>query len=460
MNDPLYQESPNCFSVNWVDIDRNGTQDLFVSEWFSDRGPLVFVNGGFENGYTLTKEALGWFTDPPHAVVGAQFVDIDSDGYPDLVTASESAPDNLSLYINDGSLYNPKLDLVAKVTSGMPEVGVPLNNLLTGDFDLNGFIDVMTLPGAYNRTPRLLFNGLSGVGGEFVRTQAFNSIQTGALYGGVANDWNDDGDIDLYLGRPENPISGFSEDFFFQTATPDSVDAIPNVKFLKVRLVGNGVESNTAAIGARAEVWSQSQRIGPSQWVSGGDGRGGQRARTLIFGFPLSQQPSGDQVDVLVMWPDGYEETFWGVTLNGTAPEKLEDTRIASIDLNSVIAYRNLNSSTGDLDWEFVFETNRQLTTPGVEFNSNPVGSGNTIDCFCGQTPGLFSLTNGAYGASVAEEQIGPWTWRYTVDWPGWCCDVSCDYEYRAFGMVGGSEISHAVIPTGPKTCLKKLPGM
>lgn len=447
----------NSFSVNWCDVDLDGDQDLFVADYFDQGKSKIFVNNGFDSGYSFTEQTVPWFVDTPSSIVGAEFVDIDSDGDPDLVTVSETAADNLSIFVNSGGSPAPEFNLVSKQTSRLPEVSVPLNGILTGDFDLNGFVDIATLPNRLSGSPRMLFNGLGEGPGVFSRSVAFDSIQSGPLYGAVANDWNTDGDVDLYLGRGVNIETGNADDFFYQALDKSDVDQIIGVRYLKVRLVGNRAETNMSAIGAKVEVLVAAQRIGPTQWVSGGDGRGGQRPRTLVFGFPANNQPSGT-VDVRVIWPDGKEEIFWGVALDTPTPVKLADTRVARIEPNTVLAHKNLNATTGDIDWVFEWDSNRPLSNAGVRFNPNPTLYGNPPACFC-EGVGQVIVVNGA-NATVTEVQTGPWTYHYTVDWPGWCCDTDCTYEFEVFGTFDSQEVSNDPMPTGPRVCMNKFPGM
>jgi hypothetical protein len=352
-------------------------------------------------------------------------------------------------------MANLKFNLSDKQTTRLPVVDGFLTGMLTGDFDLNGYIDITTLPYQPTRTPRMFFNGLGAGPGIFSRSAAFDEIQPGTLYGAVANDWNTDGDVDLYLGRTVNASTGSAEHFFYQAQNQSDGDVIPNVAFLKVRLVGNAAESNRMAVGAKVEVLSSAQRIGPTQWVSGGDGRGGQKPRTLVFGFPANSQPSGT-VDVRVVWPDGFAEIFPGVALNNGKAAMLSDTRVPQVQPGSVIARKNLNASTGDIDWVFEWKSNRPLTDIGVRFNPNPSSYNNQPPCFCGGD-GQMIVINGQTGNSTSV-QAGPWTYEYTISWPGWCCDVACKYEIEVFGTFDGQELSQGPISSGPKVCAKVFP--
>jgi len=213
-----------------------------------------------------------------------------------------------------------------------------------------------------------------------------------------------------------------------------------------------------SAIGAKVEVFDGGQRIGPAQWVSGGDGRGGQKPRTLAFGFPAETQPTGP-VDIHVEWPDGTSEVFENKAVQNERAHLLRDTRDGMILPGSIAATKALDPDNDEIDWTFTWRSNRILEDVGVNFDPDPPGRNNSTDCFC-NTSGSVIVVNSSNATVFPVNQVGPWEYEYKVVWEGWCCSLNCGYEIEVFGEFEGNEISGGPVLSATKICSKKFPGM
>jgi hypothetical protein len=175
------------------DYDRNGTVDLFKTNFAGDTSSL-YANSGkgfcedrtFAAGIGLNSRWLGW---------GVAFVDLDNDGW-------------LDVFIVNGHVY-PEVDRV-KTEAGYKQRKVVYRNLGNGRFE-----DVSERLGAAVTTPA------AGRGAAFA-------------------DLDNDGDIDVVVNNVH--------------AAPDlfRLDSPADARWLTVKLVGT--QSNRSAIGARVRL--------------------------------------------------------------------------------------------------------------------------------------------------------------------------------------------------------------
>jgi len=177
------------------DYDRNGTVDLFKTNFAGDTSTL-YANGGkgycddrtFAAGIGLNTRWLGW---------GVGFVDLDNDGW-------------LDIFIVNGHVY-PEVERV-KTEAGYRQRKVVYRNLGNGRFE-----DLSERLGPPVTTPA------AGRGAAFA-------------------DLDNDGDVDVVVNNVHAP-----PDLFRLTAPPDA-------HWLTLKLVGT--TSNRSAIGARVKLVS------------------------------------------------------------------------------------------------------------------------------------------------------------------------------------------------------------
>ena len=175
------------------DYDRNGTVDLFKTNFAGDTSTL-YANGGkgfcedrtFSAGIGLNTRWLGW---------GVAFVDLDNDGW-------------LDIFIVNGHVY-PEVERI-KTEAGYKQRKVVYRNLGNGRFE-----DVSERLGPPVTTPA------AGRGAAFA-------------------DLDNDGDIDVVVNNIH--------------AAPDlfRLDSPPDAQWLTLKLVGT--RSNRSAIGARVRL--------------------------------------------------------------------------------------------------------------------------------------------------------------------------------------------------------------
>lgn len=199
----LSQRGP-CLA--WGDVDFDGDDDLYVGGSAGHAGQLwIYAHGDFAPS--------PWTADSECEDTGALWLDADSDGDFDLYVASgsnEFGPDDPRLadrlYLNDG-----KGELTPAPEGSVPDVRDDVGALVAADFDQDGdldlFVGARAIPGSYPLVgpSRLLRND----GGKFVDATA--EVAPGLESVGLVTAalWSDadlDGDVDLLIATEWGPV--------------------------------------------------------------------------------------------------------------------------------------------------------------------------------------------------------------------------------------------------------------
>ncbi len=276
-------------SVNWIDFDNDGDQDLFVSN----------ENGEKNNLYR--NDSIGVFT-PLNAgpLVNDQFNsmsscwgDYDNDGDFDVFISNYGA-DN-QLYRNDG---NEVFTLVSDT--------VGLNGGLSfgaswGDVDNDGDLDLF-VGNAFSSGPKLnAFFYLNNGDGSFSRNTSDTVTKVQMWnYGNAFGDYDLDGDLDLLTA---NCYNGSERNHLFTNTTSQDTIASSFIGFECV-----GTISNRSAIGTKVRIKANinGQDIWQLREVSSQSGYCGQNMLKLHFGLD-----DASIVDsVIIEWTNGLTEVY------------------------------------------------------------------------------------------------------------------------------------------------------
>jgi hypothetical protein len=234
------------------DYDRNGTMDIFKTNFAGDTSTL-YANTGeglcedrtFAGGIGLNTRWLGW---------GVGFLDLDGDGWLDL------------LLVN-GHVY-PEVERV-KTEAGYKQRKVVYRNLRTGRFE-----DVTERLGPPVTTPR-------------------------ASRGAAFADFDNDGDTDIIVNNVHD-----TPELYRLDRTGGAADR----HWIAVKLVGTA--SNRSAIGARVRlVTSDGVQV---KEVQGGGSYYSQNDLRLHFG--IDTLPGVERLEV--RWPNGREESWSGLGID------------------------------------------------------------------------------------------------------------------------------------------------
>lgn len=130
-------------TVSVADVDGDGDLDLFVGERLR---PFGF--GQLVSGRLLINDGTGIFTDQTETYApelsrsgmftGSSFADVDGDGDPDLISSQEWG--TIRLFLNNNGKFTE-----ATKDSGLDEKPGWWNEVLTGDFDDDGNLDILAL---------------------------------------------------------------------------------------------------------------------------------------------------------------------------------------------------------------------------------------------------------------------------------------------------------------------------
>ena len=208
----------NTFGASWVDIDGDGDLDLFVSNAAFSFPNLLYRN---EGGGSFTRITEGFpVVDPGVATLGSCWADYDNDGDMDVFNAGQP---NSFLFRNDGK------GQFEKITSG--DIGDSSDrrgwSCAWGDYNEDGYVDLFVSHPAGFVGPSPISNSLfrNNKNGSFTRVTD-TPITDGLAPYTVGNwiDYDDDGDIDLFIGS--GPANGTVDtDFLYKNLLTETGSA-------------------------------------------------------------------------------------------------------------------------------------------------------------------------------------------------------------------------------------------
>ncbi len=182
----------------WGDYNNDGFVDLLVpnnSEVYNQRGDLAIFNNNGDGTFT---KIIVEFGDISNAV----WTDHNNDGLLDIYRTSQSPGDTYVLLNNGDSTFTKDV-----------EIGIDLRSSawLSGVIDVNNDHEPDYIINDFNRNPLLYTNSGAGTFTEFELAQPAEGDNT-IFAGGSWADWDNDGDIDLFMPRYFNSpsfIDGF-----------------------------------------------------------------------------------------------------------------------------------------------------------------------------------------------------------------------------------------------------------
>jgi hypothetical protein len=294
--------------ITACDYDQDGNVEVFLSAYRQLPNRLLeYAGGGSFTDEAGTAEVTGSTVavspafQPYGHTIGSAWGDMDNDGDFDLATINLNHHDN-PRWSDDSKFYSNDGD--GTFTDVSTPVALAWQEFFTcpalGDFDNDGDLDMfITDTGQTGQFAVLLRNdGLW----SFIDVTASENLNN--LVGGFQAAWADidnDGDLDL------------------ATNGMIHINNLNNGNhWLKVRLRGNGVTVNSAAIGAQIRISVDhdsnggTPNITVTRQVEGGTGQGSQNDLTCHFGLGSHSDP----VDVEITWPGGTMQTVSGVAVD------------------------------------------------------------------------------------------------------------------------------------------------
>ncbi len=186
-----------------ADVNGDGLADLFVTGTAGQSGELFLAQ---TDGTFKSAPDQPWSTAAEADDVGATFLDVNGDGYPDLLIAAGGVQKdrgdallNDRLYLNDG---HGKFTLAPEGT--LPADGESTGAIAAADFDGDGRTDVFiggrVIPGKYPETPRsFLYRNVAGKLVDVTDTLAPGLRNIGMVTAAVWADIDGDKRPDLVL---------------------------------------------------------------------------------------------------------------------------------------------------------------------------------------------------------------------------------------------------------------------
>jgi uncharacterized delta-60 repeat protein len=301
---------------SWIDLNRDGWQDLFYSQSTSR---YLFMNNG--NGTFTPNTTSPLVTATISSSRGHNFFDIDNDGDQDCIILGSGS----KVFTNDGAgNFTAAEDNVAfgQDLSGRPSA--------VGDFDNDGDQDFFV---SASSSGNYLF--LNNGSGTFTQAtpgqQSFDLLNQ--FLGVSANDFNNDGFLDVTTGSSSlDPLGGEQHLIHAYRGKPNGN------QWLKVSL--NGRVSNRSGIGAVIE--AKTGALKQTRLVSGHSGWGVHNGVTAHFGLAAAAT-----IDSLtVTWPSGTIQRLANVSAN----QRITITEITPLDADS-LALRTFYDSLGGIQW-------------------------------------------------------------------------------------------------------------
>ena len=299
---PVVNDPGDYLGRAWGDYDNDGWPDLFVPDWSGTKNHLYHNNGGGQFSaitQSIVAQAVG-------TSGCAAWADYDNDGYLDLLVVNtditRSANLHNYLYHNEGN------GTFTLVTQGSIVQDTSLGGFVScawGDYDNDGFIDVITSPNA-THSSYLYHNNGDGT---------FTKVEHGSVTSDLASrpvyawgDYDRDGFLDLFVAQ------GGGWEIFHPAGTPLPFNSLYHNNgnsnaWINIKLIGT--VSNRSAVGAKVRV--KAFYRGASRWqlreITAGDGNGTQQPLNAHFGL-------GDATNVETLrieWPSGTLQEFQNV---------------------------------------------------------------------------------------------------------------------------------------------------
>jgi hypothetical protein len=289
----IVTDGGGSIGCTWCDYDNDGYKDLFVANSNFGSGQANFLYKNNANG-TFTKITTGSIVTDVFNSTGGSWGDYDNDGDFDLFVSNYSGANN-NLYNNNGDGSFTKITAGAIVNDGGSSVGAAW-----GDYDNDGDIDLF-VSNDLNENNFLYENNNDGTFTKITTGDIVNN--SGRSNGCVWGDYDNDGDIDLYVANGDQPTP--QNNFLYRNKGNSNN---------WINILCKGTASNRSAIGARVIVRAtiNGNSVRQIREIFGQTGYNSQNSLNEEFGLG-----NASIIDSLIVkWPNGNTESFTNVALN------------------------------------------------------------------------------------------------------------------------------------------------
>ena len=292
-------ESHTSRAVHWIDIDRDGELDLFVSNENNEKNDLYRNDG---DG-SFIKITTGDIVQSQRSSTGSSWGDVNNDGYLDLFVANAGyfQEQNNQLFINNGDGT-----FTEETTEDLADDGGCSYGSAFADIDNDGDLDLVVANGYCNSNLKDFLYLNDGAGHFSQNTTILFDFPVACSFGCAFGDIDNDGFLDLLIAQCQNNTNQAQ-----QVNTLFQNDGNSN-NWLKVKL--EGTVSNRSAIGAvvRIKAMINGQSVWQMRQIEGQSGYAGQNS--LIAHFGLGANSTIDSL--IVEWPSGIQHIRTEVNTN------------------------------------------------------------------------------------------------------------------------------------------------
>ncbi len=188
----ITEDGKSSDGSTWGDYDNDGNIDVFVANWYNQNN-LLYRNNGDKTFSLITVSPV--YTDRGYSETGA-WNDYNKDGWLDLYVCNSETPFLNFFYMNDGQ------GVFIKITEGAPVSDIARSrNADWADYDNDGDIDLFVA--TENNQKDLLYNNNGD--GTFTKITTGDIVNSpAASFGSSWGDYDNDGDFDLFVANHEN----------------------------------------------------------------------------------------------------------------------------------------------------------------------------------------------------------------------------------------------------------------
>lgn len=307
---------------NFVDINNDGHLDAFVCH---DVNPNVYYLNDGNGNLVFHQGGMGDY--PNGGNYGSIFVDYDNDGDQDLFIAKcrggnpAASTDELHRNNGNGTFTNVAAE------AGLADPDQSWSSAF-GDFDNDGYMDVLIGSNAGGTAQKLMRNNKNGTFTNVTAGSGFDTYNNmGREY--IARDFNNDGFIDVYGpggiiminngdwtftqsgGAPPNSsIGDLNNDGFLDVQSENTIYLNQGNDNNWITINLKGVQSNGNGIGARVELYGEWGK----QIRDVRSGEGFEFANTLNTHFGIGTATAIEKV--IIKWPSGLVDQIMNPTKN------------------------------------------------------------------------------------------------------------------------------------------------
>ena len=204
------------YGASWGDYNKDGFLDVFISNRSTSIPNVLYKNNG-DNTFTITNSTAGIINTGMLSFCSA-FFDYNNDGHQDIYVANDKIENSNTLYKNNGD--GTFTDVSAISGAG---ISIDAMSVTIGDYNADGWMDIYIT----NDIPGNVFlkNNGDGTFTDIAQSNGttFNSVGWGAVFLDAEND----ADLDLYVsGEHDGSVPGYLSSALYQNDNNDEFNII------------------------------------------------------------------------------------------------------------------------------------------------------------------------------------------------------------------------------------------